>query len=105
MTAYARGYHEELAERYGAQFVGSDDYFARIDKEMRRKFPEEFADAAPKNEEASKPARTKPSTVVAPASRSTGPKSVKLTNTQVALAKKLGITNEHYAREVLKLEV
>lgn len=105
MTAYAREYHGELAAQYGAQFVGSDDYFARIDKEMRRRFPEEFPDAAPKNEEVSKPVRTKPSTVVAPASRSTGPKSVKLTNTQVALAKKLGITNEQYAREVLKLEV
>lgn len=105
MTAYARGYHEELAERYGAQFVGSDDYFARIDKEMRRKFPEEFADAAPKNEEVSKPVRTKPSTVVAPAARSTGPKTVKLTLSQANLAKKFGITPEQYAREVLKLGV
>lgn len=105
MTAYARGYHEELAERYGAQFVGSDDYFSRIDKEMRRKFPEEFSNAAPRNEEANKPTRTKPSTVVAPAGRSTGPKTIKLTSSQANLAKKFGITPEHYAREVLKLGV
>lgn len=105
MTAYARGYHEELADRHGAQFVGTDDYFARIDKEMRRKFPEEFSDVAPKNEEANKPTRTKPSTVVAPAGRSTGPKTVKLSSSQANLAKKFGITPEQYAREVLKLGV
>ena len=105
MTAYARGYHEELAERHGEQYIGTDDYFDRIDKEMRRKFPEEFPDATPKNEEANKPTRTKPSTVVAPAGRSTGPKTVRLTASQANLAKKFGITPEQYAREVLKLGV
>lgn len=104
MTAYARGYHEELADQYGAQYVGSDEYFARIDREMRKKFPEEFSDAVPENER-SKPVRTKPSTVVAPAGRSTGPKTVRLTASQASLARKLGITPEQYAREVLKLGV
>jgi len=104
MTAYAREYHGELAVQNGPGYVGSDEYFTRIDKEMRRRFPEEFADANPKNDE-DKTRRTRPSTVVAPASRSTGPKTVKLKGSQVALAKKLGITNEQYVREVLKLEV
>ena len=103
MTAYAREFHGELARNNDPGYIGSDDYFSRIDKEMRRRFPEEFADSTPKNDE-EKPRRTKPSTVVAPASRSTTPKVVKLKTTQVALAKKLGITNEQYVREVLKLE-
>lgn len=105
MTAYARGYHEELADRYGAQYVGSDEYFTRIDQEMRKKFPEEFSDAAPENERPTKPSRTKPSTVVAPAGRSTAPRTIRLTASQASLARKLGITTEQYAREVLKLGV
>lgn len=104
MTAYAREFHGELATKNDPSYIGSDDYFNRIDKEMRRRFPEEFADAAPKNDE-DKTRRTRPSTVVAPANRSTGPKTVKLKTSQVALARKLGITNEQYVREVLKLEV
>jgi hypothetical protein len=65
---------------------------------MRRRFPENFEDAP-----APEPPR-RASTVVAPASRSTAPRQVKLTTTQIALAKRLGITPEAYAREHLKLE-
>ena len=68
----------------------------------QKRFPEYFGDATLDEE---KPAeRTKPSTVVAPATRSTAPKKVRLTKTQVALAKKFGLTPEQYARETLKLE-
>jgi hypothetical protein len=102
MRKYAEGVHEELAERYGRAYIGTDDYFKSIDREVQRRFPEEFA--ATKNEEADKPTRTKSSTVVAPAKRSTAPKQVVLTKSQVALAKKLGLTNEQYAREFTKLE-
>ena len=102
MRKYAEGVHEELAERYGRAYIGTDDYFKSIDKEVQRRFPEEFASA--KNEEVEKPTRTKSSTVVAPAKRSTAPKQVVLTKSQVALAKKLGLTNEQYAREFTKLE-
>jgi hypothetical protein len=48
--------------------------------------------------------RKKPSTVVASATRSTAPKKVHLTKTQLALAKKFNLTPEQYARETLKLE-
>ena len=102
MRKYAEGVHEELAERYGRAYIGTDDYFKSIDREVQRRFPEEFASA--KNEEVEKPTRTKSSTVVAPAKRSTAPKQVVLTKSQVALAKKLGLTNEQYAREFTKLE-
>jgi hypothetical protein len=103
MRKYAEGVHEELAARYGKAYIGTDEYFKSIDKEVGRRFPEEFATTT-KNEEVEKPTRTKPSTVVAPAKRSTSSKQVVLTKTQAALAKKLGLTNEQYAREMTRLE-
>jgi hypothetical protein len=42
--------------------------------------------------------------VVAPAARSTGTKKIQLTQTQVALAKKFGLTNQQYAEQLAKLE-
>lgn len=109
MTAFALGIHEELADEYGKNFVGSDEYYARIDKTIRRAFPEYFDALEPQNkvevEEESKPSqRSKPSTVVAPATRSTSSKQVRLKQSQVAIAKKLGLTPEQYARELLKME-
>jgi hypothetical protein len=103
MRKFAEGVHEELAERYGRGYIGTDEYYGSIDKEVRRRFPEEFA-ATTNNEEEEKPQRTKPSTVVAPAKRSTAPTQVVLSKTQVALAKKLKLTTEQYAREMMKLE-
>lgn len=102
MRRYAEGVHEELAERYGQAFIGTDEYFKSIDKEVRKRFPEEFA--GEQNDEEEKPQRTKPSTVVASAKRSTAPKKIVLTKTQVGLAKKFGLTPEQYARELAKLE-
>ena len=100
MTSLALGVHEKLV-RSGID-PHSDEYYRRIDSTMQKRFPEHFGDAT-LNED--KPAqRTKPSTVVAPATRSTAPKKVRLTKTQVALAKKFGLTPEQYARETLKLE-
>ena len=102
MRRYAEGVHEDLAERYGKAFIGTDEYFKSIDKEVRKRFPEEFANE--QNDEVEKPTRTRPGTVVAPAKRSTAPKKVTLSKTQVGLAKKLGLTPEQYARELTKLE-
>ena len=103
MRKYAEGVHEELAEKYGMGFIGTDEYYKSIDNEVKRRFPEEF-DAASRNDEDDKPQRTKMSTVVAPAKRSTSSKRVVLTKTQVALSKKLGLSPEQYARELSKLE-
>ena len=100
MTSLALGLHEKLV-RSGIN-PSSDEYYRRIDSTMQKRFPEYFGDATLDEE---KPAeRTKPSNVVAPATRSTAPKKVRLTKTQVALAKKFGLTPEQYARETLKLE-
>jgi hypothetical protein len=103
MRRYAEGVHEDLESKYGRGFIGTDEYYATIDKEVQRRFPEEFGSAS-QNDEDEKPQRTKPSTVVAPAKRSTAPKKVVLSKTQVGLAKKFGLTNEQYARELMKLE-
>ena len=105
MSKYAVFIHEELEEKFGRAFIGTDEYFKRIDKEVKRRFPEEFDDIEAKNEEEEKPQRTsRLSTVVAPAKRSTSSKKIVLTKTQVALAKKFGLTPEQYARELNKLE-
>jgi hypothetical protein len=103
MRRYAEGVHEDLESKYGRGFVGTDEYYEAIDREVQRRFPEEFGGAS-NNDEDDKPQRTKPSTVVAPAKRSTAPKKVVLSKTQVGLAKKFGLTNEQYARELMKLE-
>ena len=105
MSKYAVFIHEELEEKFGRAFIGTDEYFKRIDTEVKRRFPEEFDDIETKNEEEEKPQRTsRLSTVVAPAKRSTSSKKIVLTKTQVALAKKFGLTPEQYARELNKLE-
>jgi hypothetical protein len=99
MTSLALGLHEKLV-RNGIDPT-SDEYYRRIDGTMQKRFPEYFGDATLDEDT---PAQRKPSTVVAPATRSTAPKKVRLTKTQVALAKKFGLTPEQYARETLKLE-
>ena len=99
MTSLALGVHEKLV-RNGLSPT-SDEYYRRIDETMQKRFPENFGDNSLEPE---KPAQRKPSNVVAPATRSTSPKKVRLTKTQVALAKKLKLTPEQYAREIMKLE-
>lgn len=103
MAKYATNFHYKLAEKYGEKFVGTDEYFNQINKEIAKRFPEEFEDSTHSNEEET-PRTSKLSTVVASAKRSTAPKKVTLNKTQVALAKKLGLTTEQYARELTKLE-
>ena len=107
MRALAMGTHERLVAENGAGYATTDEYYKRIDATMRKRFPERFEeDEGTEVEIDSKPpARTKPSVVVAPASRSTASKKLKLKPSQVDLARKLGITPEQYAKEVLKLEI
>jgi hypothetical protein len=105
MTALALGLHDKLV-RSGVD-PRSDDYYRQIDKTMRKRFPEAFEDdedEPTQTRQAEKAPRTKPANVVAPVTRSTAPRQVRLTPTQVAIAKKLGLSNEQYARELFKLE-
>ena len=117
MTASALGLHQKLAKEQGADFVGTDEYYKRVDATMRRRFPEYFEDTqsyeddAP-SQKASDPAyedepprrATRPATVVAPASRSTPPNRVKLKASEAAIARRLGVPIELYAKQVAQLK-
>ncbi len=100
LTSFALGMHQKLMN--SGVDPRSDEYFERIDSRMKDKFPEVFGEqrSQPKSGDGSR----KPTTVVAPASRSTGAKKIQLTPTQIALAKKFGLTPQQYAAQVAKLE-
>ena len=116
MTASALGLHQKLAKDHGANFVGSDDYYKRVDATMRRRFPEyydgtqSYEDDAP-SKKASEPVyedepprrATKPANVVAPASRSTPPNRIRLKASEAAIARRLGVPLEEYAKQVAQL--
>lgn len=104
MTQAAYGLHEKLAQQYGQQYIGTDDYYQRIENTIRKRFPEAFPNSADDEDSAESKPQRKATTVVASAKRSTAPKQIKLTASQIALAKKLKLTPEQYAKEVLKLE-
>ena len=90
MTAFALGLHQKLVNQ-GVDPRG-DEYYEKINSRMRQVFPDQFDEPeAPK-------ARTK--SVVAPATRSTAPKKIVLTQSQVQLAKRLGVPIEIYAKQV-----
>jgi hypothetical protein len=96
MTAFALGLHEDL--RFNGVEVGSEKYYNELDKTIRQRFPEKFEDQ-------DRPStRTRSSTVVAPAVRSTAPIKVRLKQSQVNLARKLGLTTEQYVKAQLELE-
>ena len=114
MTMAAMGIDKKLQRQYGADYIGSDDYFEVVDQTMRKRFPEYFEsqsheDDAPRKKasepayEEEPPRRASKSTVVAPASRSTPPTRVKLKSSEAALARRLGVPLEVYAKEVAKL--
>jgi predicted RND superfamily exporter protein len=104
MTSLALGLHEKLKKEGVA--VSSQEYYRRIDETIRKRFPERFETDTEEIEdkEESAPPTRKPSTVVAPATRSTSPKKIRLTNSQLSIAKKLGLSPEQYAQAVLKME-
>ena len=98
MTSLALGLHEKL-KREGVQ-VSSQEYYRKIDATIRRRFPERFEEEAEQNE---RPAARR-SSVVAPATRSTAPKRVRLNPSEMSLAKKLNLTPEQYAKAKLEME-
>jgi hypothetical protein len=98
-TSFALGLHQKLVNT--GLDPRSDEYFERIDARMKSTFPDVFGNEdRPKTGDGSR----RPASVVAPATRSTGARKVQLTPTQVALAKKYGLTPQQYAAEVAKLE-
>jgi hypothetical protein len=100
VTSFALGLHQKLVN--SGVDPRSDEYFERIDARMKSTFPEVFGGTEDRPKSGDTPKR--PTSVVAPATRSTGARKVQLTPTQVALAKKYGLTPQQYAAEVAKLE-
>ena len=118
MTMAAMGIDRKLQKEYGADYVGTEEYFKTIDKTMRKRFPEHFEDAQSHEDDDPPPKRkvvepddedetprraTKMSSPVAPAARSTPPGRIRLKASQVNIAKRLGITPEQYAKQVALL--
>ena len=100
MTSLALGLHQRLV-REGVD-PKSDDYYERIDTRMRQVFPDRFDDVEEVEEAKPAPRPRQQSTVVAPVTRSTAPKKIVLTQRQVALARRLGLTPEQYGRQFAK---
>jgi hypothetical protein len=96
MTSFALGLHQKLVKQ-GIN-PRSDEYYEKINSRMRQVFPDAFDDIEDDEPEDTKPRRK--TNVVAPATRSTAPKKIVLTQTQVALAKRLGVPLEEYAKQV-----
>ena len=102
MTSLALGLHEKLVKQHGPTYATTDEYYSRIDETMRKRFPEHFdSESVEESTEAIKP---KPTAVVAPVTRTTSSKKVRLSTSQVNLAKKLGLSPEQYAKEMIRLE-
>jgi len=104
MTGMAMGLDQELKAKHGSAYAGTDEYWQTIDKTMRQYFPDYFGEEKTDNG-GGKPVKnsdSKPANVVAPASRSRSPKKIVLKQSQLNLAKKLGLTPEQYAAEYAK---
>ena len=97
MTSLALGLHNKLVKERGQEYAQTDEYYETIDARMRQLFPENFE--GEEKPEVEKP-KKRQSTVVAPATRSTAPKKVTLTQTQVSIAKRLGVPLDLYAKQV-----
>ena len=99
LTSFSLGLHQKLVN--SGVDPRSDEYFERIDARIKSTFPEVFGkEEKPKSVDGSK----KAATVVASATRSSGVRKVEMSPTQIALAKKFGLTPQQYAVELAKLE-
>jgi len=121
MTMTAMGIDRRLQREYGADYVGTEEYFKTIDKTMRKRFPEHFEsdqsyeeDEPPPKKRTSEPVdedddddtprrATRITSPVAPATRSTPPSRIRLKASEAAQARRLGVPIEEYARQVALL--
>ena len=119
MTMTAMGIDRRLQKEYGADYVGTEEYFQTIDKTMRKRFPEHFDsdqsyedDDPPPKKRASEPEEeyedtprraTRNTSPVAPATRSTPPNRIRLKASEAATARRLGVPIEEYAKQVALL--
>jgi hypothetical protein len=120
MTMTAMGIDRKLQKEYGADYVGTEEYFQTIDKTMRKRFPEHFEsdqsyeeDEPPPKKRTSKPEdedfeiptrANRYVSPVAPATRSTPPNRIRLKASEAAIARRLGVPIEEYAKQVAQLK-
>ena len=116
MTMAAMGLDKKLKSQYGDGYAGTEEYFRTIDKTMRKRFPEHFTDDQSHEDddtyqshtpdEDDRPARraTKIVSPVAPATRSTPPNRIRLKASEAAIARRLGVPIEEYAKQVANLK-
>ena len=100
MTFFAMGLHKKLTRENGDQYALTDEYYEKINSRIREKFPEYFGVQDEPKEETRRPA-----SVVAPATRSSPPKKLRLTQSEANTAKRLGVPLEEYAKQVAKLRM
>jgi hypothetical protein len=98
MTAFALGLHNKLTKE-GVD-PKTDAYYEKINTRMQQVFPDQFDDGIEDEPEST---QRKSSNVVAPATRSTAPNKIRLTQSQIAIAKKLGVPLETYAKQAAAL--
>lgn len=116
MTLAAMGVDKKLQREYGADYVGTEEYFQTVDRTMRKRFPEYFEAqseeeddppprkrSAPVEEEEPPRRASKSAAVVAPASRSTPPSRIRLKASEANIARRLGVPLEQYAKQVALL--
>ena len=106
MTSFAYGVHERLISDEGVD-PNTPEYYELIDQRMKEVFPTHFSRGGTESDNSvviETAPRRKVSTVVAPAARNNGavPRKVTLTSTQVSLAKRLGLTPQQYAQQLIK---
>lgn len=99
MTSAAMGLDRKLQREYGPDYIGTDEYFQNINKTMRKRFPEFFGSDKPAEEDETPSRAKKSTTVVAPATRSTPPNRIKLKASEAAIARRLGVPIELYAKQ------
>jgi len=104
MTGMVLGLHESLVSKHGLAYTTTEEYYERIDKKMREKFPEEFDHDTQVGRGKPSQSAQRNASIVAPATRSTAPRKVVLTESARRLAQKLGLTDEQYARELVRME-
>ena len=108
MTSFSLYVDQKLNKKGINPATKSEEYYSEVDREMRKEFPSFFGVQANSNSEMvtiEETPKRQPQTVVASASRDSGnkkPTQIRLTKTQVSLARQLGITPETYANQLLK---
>lgn len=107
MSHFAMGVHKKLTREHGDHYAATDEYYERIDARLRQVFPDRFEENDSAKDETPEPQKVEKrqqTTVVAPATRTTSSKKITLTKSQVAIARRLGVPLEVYAKQVAMQE-